>query len=302
MPKLKKSPCASCKSRSTRKTSAARAAKTAELGKTEGLAKAEELRKTGGLAKAMESGETGGLAKATESGEIGGLAKTAESGKTGGLAKTAELSKTARTGDWKEPAKSGKPARRPKKSEVPPERLCEFCDAKCCRYFALPIDKPSTFEEFDYVRWYLLHEGASVFVEDGDWFLLVHSPCKALGPDNRCQIYETRPQICREYSTTRCEYDDLFVFEQYFETPEQVEEYAVATLGPRPGTEAAAKSAKPVKTAAKKETKRTKSVNPAVKPAKSAKSAAKKETKKKTEEAKTTKRRVSTERSPKRGA
>ena len=160
-------------------------------------------------------------------------------------AKSAETRKTAKSAKTAKRAETPKPARRPKKSEVPPERLCEFCDAKCCRYFALPIDKPSTFEEFDYVRWYLLHEGASVFVEDGDWFLLVHSPCKALGPDNRCQIYETRPQICREYSTTRCEYDDLFVFEQYFETPEQVEEYAVATLGPRPGTTSTAvKSAK----------------------------------------------------------
>lgn len=155
--------------------------------------------------------------------------------------------------------KSAKTARRPKKSEVPPERLCEFCDAKCCRYFALPIDKPSTFEEFDYVRWYLLHEGASVFVEDGDWFLLVHSPCKELGPDNRCRIYETRPQICREYSTARCEYDDLFVFEQYFETPEQVEEYAVATLGPRPERAEAVKSAKSAaKKTVKKEAKTTK--------------------------------------------
>ena len=206
-------------------------------------------------------------------------AKAAESGKTGCLTKTAELSKTARTGDWKEPAKSGKPARRPKKSEVPPERLCEFCDAKCCRYFALPIDKPSTFEEFDYVRWYLLHERASVFVEDGDWFLLVHTPCKALGPDNRCQIYETRPQICREYSTTRCEYDDLFVFEQYFETPEQVEEYAGATLGPRPGT-----------------------TSPAVKSAKPAKSAAKKTVKKETKTTKTTQGRASTKKSTRRGA
>ncbi|MBQ7814492.1 MAG: YkgJ family cysteine cluster protein [Thermoguttaceae bacterium] len=182
--------------------------------------------------------------------------------------------------------KPDKPARRPKKSEVPPERLCEFCDAKCCRYFALPIDKPSTFEEFDYVRWYLLHERASVFVEDGDWFLLVHTPCKELGPDNRCQIYETRPQICREYSTTRCEYDDLFVFEQYFETPEQVEEYAVATLGPRPGTNAAAKSVKPVKSTTKKTVK---------KEAKAATSATKKETK-------TTKGRASTKKSTRRGA
>lgn len=167
-----------------------------------------------------------------------------ESRRTERPVKSAESTKPAENVKKTKSAESAKPARRPKKSEVPPERLCEFCDAKCCRYFALPIDKPTTFEEFDYVRWYLLHERASVFVENGDWFLLVHTPCKELGPDNRCQIYETRPQICREYSTTRCEYDDLFVFEQYFETPEQVEEYAVATLGPRPEAVAAKKKAK----------------------------------------------------------
>lgn len=198
MPKPKKSPCASCESRSTRKTSAAKCAQAAKSGTPK---KTETQTAKSGTPKKTE----------TQAAKLG----------------------TTET--------SAKPSRRPKKSEVPPERLCEFCDAKCCRYFALPIDKPSTFEEFDYVRWYLLHEGASVFVEDGDWFLLVHSPCKELGPDNRCQIYETRPQICREYSTTRCEYDDLFLFEQYFETPEQVEEYAVATLGPRPERAEAAK-------------------------------------------------------------
>ena len=215
MPKPKKSPCASCESRSTRKTSAAKCAQAA---------------KSGTPKKTETQAAKSGTPKKTET-------QAAKSGTT----------ETA-----------AKPARRPKKSEVPPERLCEFCDAKCCRYFALPIDKPSTFEEFDYVRWYLLHEGASVFVEDGDWFLLVHSPCKELGPDNRCQIYETRPQICREYSTTRCEYDDLYLFEQYFETPEQVEEYAVATLGPRPENVEGEKSAKPVKSAAKKGEKKTK--------------------------------------------
>ncbi len=126
---------------------------------------------------------------------------------------------------------------RPRKSSVPPDELCAHCYGKCCRYFALPIDKPTTYEEFDFVRWYLLHESASVFVENGDWFLLIHTPCRELGPDNRCKIYDHRPQICREYSTTKCEYEDLFVFEQYFETGEQIEEYAEAVLGPRPGAD-----------------------------------------------------------------
>ena len=128
-----------------------------------------------------------------------------------------------------------RPSRRPLKSEVPADELCGYCSGKCCRYFALPIDKPTNYEEFDFVRWYLLHENATVFVEDGSWYLLVHNVCKELGEDNRCKIYEKRPQICREYSTEKCEYDDLFMFEQYFETPDQVEEYAEAVLGPRPG-------------------------------------------------------------------
>ncbi|HMO87086.1 MAG TPA: YkgJ family cysteine cluster protein, partial [Lacipirellulaceae bacterium] len=81
------------------------------------------------------------------------------------------------------------------------ENLCEYCTAKCCRYFALPIDEPETFEELEYLRWFLLHDRASVFKEEDSWYLLVHTTCKHLQADHRCGIYETRPQICREYTT-----------------------------------------------------------------------------------------------------
>ncbi len=110
----------------------------------------------------------------------------------------------------------------------PEENLCEYCTAKCCRYFALPIDTPRTWRDLQYLRWYLLHESASVFVENGVWFLLVHTTCKHLRDDHRCGIYETRPPICREYSNKDCEFDDSYTYEQYFETPEQIEEYANA--------------------------------------------------------------------------
>ena len=66
--------------------------------------------------------------------------------------------------------------------------------------------------------------------EDDDWYLLVHTKCKHLGEDNLCQIYDTRPQICRDYTTENCEYEDDWTYEKYFETPEQVEEYADAVL------------------------------------------------------------------------
>ena len=58
----------------------------------------------------------------------------------------------------------------------------------------------------------------------------MHTKCKHLGDDNLCQIYETRPQICRDYTTENCEYEDDWTYEKYFETPEQVEEYAEAVL------------------------------------------------------------------------
>lgn len=112
------------------------------------------------------------------------------------------------------------------------EFLCDHCTAKCCRYFALPIDKPTTRQDFDYIRWYLLHEGATVFTEEGDWYLLVYARCRHLMDDNRCGIYTTRPQICRDYSDTTCEYEDDWVYDRYFETAEQVEEYAEAVLPP----------------------------------------------------------------------
>ena len=125
----------------------------------------------------------------------------------------------------------------------PGEILCTHCSAKCCRYFALPIDKPKDWQDFDYIRWYLLHEGAAIFTEEGCWYLLVQNRCKHLRDDGLCDIYDTRPQICRDYTTADCEYDDDWVYDHYWETPEQVEEYAEAVLGPREGE--SIRSAKP---------------------------------------------------------
>lgn len=131
------------------------------------------------------------------------------------------------------PGANGKPRREDLKAG---EVLCEHCTAKCCRYFALPIETPRTRSDFDYIRWYLLHDRASVFTEDETWYILVHTKCQHLQDNHLCGIYETRPQICRDYTTEGCEYEDDWVYDNYFETPEQVEEYAEAVLPRRPGT------------------------------------------------------------------
>jgi Fe-S-cluster containining protein len=133
---------------------------------------------------------------------------------------------------------------KPKRSEIPPGKvLCEYCTAKCCRYFALPIDTPTERKDYDTIRWFLLHDQASVFVDDGTWYLLVHTKCRHLRDDHLCGIYETRPEICREYTTDACEYDDSWTYEQYFETPDQMAEYIEAIFPPPRG--ASIRSPKP---------------------------------------------------------
>ena len=72
----------------------------------------------------------------------------------------------------------------------PGESLCQYCTAKCCHYFALPIDTPTRRKDFDYIRWYLLHQGATVFTEGDTWYLLVYSTCRHLQADHRCGIYD----------------------------------------------------------------------------------------------------------------
>ena len=112
-----------------------------------------------------------------------------------------------------------------------PGNLCEHCTGMCCRYLALPIDEPEDREEFDDIRWYLLHEGVSVFVESGEWYLYIATDCRHLQSDYRCGIYETRPRICRKYTTENCDYHSgEYDWEQHFTCPEHLDAYADEVL------------------------------------------------------------------------
>jgi Fe-S-cluster containining protein len=105
--------------------------------------------------------------------------------------------------------------------------LCSQCSGLCCRYFALPIDNPDTARDFDNIRWYLLHENVTIFVEKKQWYIGIANRCKQLKPDNRCGIYETRPKICQVYSTDNCDFHGgEYDFELLFTSAEQLERYA----------------------------------------------------------------------------
>ena len=74
---------------------------------------------------------------------------------------------------------------------------CSKCSALCCKYFALEIDRPSTRNDFENIRWYISHQKTSVYIQAGKWFLNVKNRCKYLDGSHRCSIYEHRPAICR---------------------------------------------------------------------------------------------------------
>ncbi len=115
----------------------------------------------------------------------------------------------------------------------PDDCLCDHCTGKCCRYFSLPIDKPTTWDDFDAIRWYLTHGQTTIYVDDDTWYLAVLADCKYLTADFRCGIYHDRPKVCREYTTENCEYDSDWKVDKLFESPEQLWEYAEAVLPPR---------------------------------------------------------------------
>jgi len=61
-------------------------------------------------------------------------------------------------------------------------------------YFALPFDTPEEFADFEFIRWFLLHERANGLQGGEDWYLLVHTTCRHPAARQPCGIYDTRPQ------------------------------------------------------------------------------------------------------------
>ncbi len=104
--------------------------------------------------------------------------------------------------------------------------LCKKCAGLCCRYLALPIETPTDKDDFDDIRWYLAHEGISIFVEEGEWYINIANRCKHLTKENRCDIYETRPRICRGYQDETCDYHSGdYGYEMFFTSTEELNEY-----------------------------------------------------------------------------
>lgn len=127
----------------------------------------------------------------------------------------------------------GRPSFR--RTSISGEGDCATCSGLCCRYISVPLDTPEEPDEFDWIRWVVSHEGVIVYVEDDAWYAEIPTPCSHLTDDHRCSIYDTRPSICREYSTKGCEQtsDDLedYGWDHYWLSVESFEEYLRETMG-----------------------------------------------------------------------
>ena len=110
---------------------------------------------------------------------------------------------------------------------------CRKCGAQCCQYFCFQIDEPDDYDEFDDIRWFLLHKDVTVHIdEEGDWYISIANRCKMLGRDNRCKTYETRPTICRKYDMGNCdETGGDYGYDEHFKKPEDIDRYARKVLG-----------------------------------------------------------------------
>jgi Fe-S-cluster containining protein len=111
---------------------------------------------------------------------------------------------------------------------------CSRCrGSTCCTYTTQALGTLRAKADFDHLLWQVSHEGVETYRDSDGWYLLIRGRCEHLVADGRCRIYADRPQICREYSTTDCEFEDDWCYEKYFETPEQIDEYADALFGPQ---------------------------------------------------------------------
>jgi Fe-S-cluster containining protein len=82
---------------------------------------------------------------------------------------------------------------------------CFQC-VQCCTYVAIEIDTPTTMKEYDYIVWYLYHQGVSIFVDwEGAWYIKFETRCEHLTPPGLCDIYSSRPIICKNFDWRECE-------------------------------------------------------------------------------------------------
>jgi len=78
-----------------------------------------------------------------------------------------------------------------------PERI------DCCTTVRWKISERD-YNDTRFREWWLLHEGARIYEEDGVHFIQWPMRCRNVSPDGlSCLAYEDRPFVCRNYTCRR---------------------------------------------------------------------------------------------------
>ena len=104
---------------------------------------------------------------------------------------------------------------------------CFDCNQMCCRTTVIEVDPPRSIRDYSDLLFYLYHFDTEVVVAKNsgkkEWFVEFMSPCRFL-TDGRCEIYEKRPLVCREYDMDGCEFNRPKAF-TYIRTPDEFFQY-----------------------------------------------------------------------------
>lgn len=80
---------------------------------------------------------------------------------------------------------------------------CGDCSL-CCSYVTVETPEPKDAKDVDHLIWLIHHQNVAVFIDDEGWYVQFITPCRH--QNGKCAIYPCRPDICRDYSHTECEF------------------------------------------------------------------------------------------------
>jgi uncharacterized protein len=107
--------------------------------------------------------------------------------------------------------------------------ICHRC-GECCNYIVITIPKPKTTEDFELIKWYLLHNNVYVYIDKEDaWCVEFITVCNAKDKVTKlCSLYEKRPKICRDYDEVKkrnCSYYGNNIYKKRFFTIDDIDKY-----------------------------------------------------------------------------
>ncbi len=86
---------------------------------------------------------------------------------------------------------------------------CSRClGSTCCTYTTEALGTLRSKADFQHALWQVSHEHVEIYRDNSGWYMLVRGNCEHLQDDGRCRIYSRRPQVCRDYDSDWCEFDE----------------------------------------------------------------------------------------------